>query len=93
VKRVEYLIPRFPLLGFRLTAAVDGRAKIGPTRLPASSREEYGGLRNFRVGELAEIRGCEAHPFVLNASFRELGDEAIRKHSLRELIRLAGAVR
>ena len=94
MKRVEYLIlcPRFPLLGFRLTAAVDGRAKIGPTALPASWREQYGGLRNFRVGELAEIRGCEAHLFVLDASFRELAAEALRKHSRRELIRLADAL-
>lgn len=37
-------------------------------------------------------RGCEAHLFVLEASFRELVAEAIRKHSRRELIRLAGAL-
>jgi hypothetical protein len=93
VKRVEYLIlcPRFPLLGFH-SAAVDGRTKIGPTALPASSREQYSGLRNFRVGEFVEIHGCEAHRFVLDASFRELAAEVIRKHSRRELVRLAGAL-
>ena len=39
------------------------------------------------MGEIAEIRGC-----VLDASLRELADEVIRKHSRRELVRLAGAL-
>lgn len=34
--------PRNPFLGVHLTVTVDGRAKIGPTAIPAFRREDYG---------------------------------------------------
>jgi L-2-hydroxyglutarate oxidase len=34
--------PRNPFLGVHLTVTVDGRAKIGPTAIPALRREDYG---------------------------------------------------
>ena len=36
--------PRNPFLGVHVTVTVDGRAKIGPTAIPALWREDYGGL-------------------------------------------------
>ena len=39
--------PRNPFLGVHLTVTVDGRAKIGPTAIPALWREDYGGLSGF----------------------------------------------
>jgi L-2-hydroxyglutarate oxidase LhgO len=43
--------PRNPFLGVHLTVTVDGRAKIGPTAIPALWREEYGGLSRFSAAE------------------------------------------
>lgn len=47
--------PRNPFLGVHLTVTVDGRAKIGPTAIPALWREDYGGIRGVRATETAEI--------------------------------------
>ena len=43
--------PRNPFLGVHLTVAADGRAKIGPTAIPALSREAYAGVSGLSVGE------------------------------------------
>ena len=47
--------PRNPFLGVHLTVTVDGRAKIGPTALPALWRESYGGLRGLAPGDVADV--------------------------------------
>ena len=47
--------PRNPFLGVHLTVTVDGKAKIGPTAIPALWREDYGGFAGFNAGELASI--------------------------------------
>jgi hypothetical protein len=47
--------PRNPFLGVHLTVTVDGRAKIGPTALPALWRESYGGLSGFDLRDAAEV--------------------------------------
>jgi (S)-2-hydroxyglutarate dehydrogenase len=47
--------PRNPFLGVHLTVTVDGRAKIGPTALPALWRESYGGMRGFSGRDAAEV--------------------------------------
>jgi len=44
-----------PFLGVHFTVLVDGRAKIGPTAIPAFWREQYKGLENFKLDEFAEI--------------------------------------
>lgn len=46
--------PRNPFLGVHLTVTVDGRAKLGPTAMPALWRESYGGLRGASARDLAE---------------------------------------
>ncbi len=47
--------PRNPFLGVHLTVTVDGRAKLGPTALPALWRESYGGLDRFAARDAAEV--------------------------------------
>ncbi len=47
--------PRNPFLGVHATVTVDGSVKIGPTAIPALSREAYRALRDIDVRELTEI--------------------------------------
>ena len=47
--------PRNPFLGVHATVTVDGRAKIGPTAIPALWRESYSGIRGFAPQDIAEI--------------------------------------
>jgi L-2-hydroxyglutarate oxidase len=47
--------PRNPFLGVHLTVTVDGRAKIGPTAIPALWREDYGGTAGLRGNELWDV--------------------------------------
>lgn len=47
--------PRNPFLGVHLTVTVDGRAKIGPTAIPALWREDYGGLDGIKPRELWDV--------------------------------------
>ena len=54
-----YPVPdlRNPFLGVHFTITADGKAKIGPTAIPAFWRENYVGLGNFKLGELVEVAG------------------------------------
>jgi (S)-2-hydroxyglutarate dehydrogenase len=47
--------PRNPFLGVHLTVAADGRAKIGPTAIPALSREAYSGVAGLSAGEAWQV--------------------------------------
>lgn len=47
--------PRNPFLGVHLTVAADGRAKIGPTAIPALSREAYSGVSGLSAGEVWQV--------------------------------------
>lgn len=47
--------PRNPFLGVHATVTVDGSVKVGPTAIPALSREAYRALRDIDVRELTEI--------------------------------------
>ena len=47
--------PRNPFLGVHLTVTVDGRAKVGPTAIPALGREAYGGLRGMSARDAVEV--------------------------------------
>ena len=52
-----YPVPdlRYPFLGVHFTVTYDGKAKIGPTAIPAFWREHYKGLDNFSLKEMIEI--------------------------------------
>lgn len=52
--------PRNPFLGVHLTVTVDGRAKIGPTAMPALWRESYGGLHGISPWDVAETARLHA---------------------------------
>jgi len=79
-----YPVPdlRNTFLGVHFTVTVDGRAKIGPTAIPAFWREHYGGLRGFNPRESFSILRDEALLWLRNDfGFRSLALEEIRKYS------------
>lgn len=47
--------PRNPFLGVHATVTVNGDVKVGPTAIPALSREAYRALRDVDIRELGEI--------------------------------------
>lgn len=49
--------PRNPFLGVHATVTVDGSVKIGPTAIPAFSREAYRALRDINIRDFTEILG------------------------------------
>jgi L-2-hydroxyglutarate oxidase LhgO len=87
-----YPVPdlRNPFLGVHFTITADGKAKIGPTAIPAFWRENYVGLSNFKLGELVEVAG-RGMGLLANAQFdyRRLAAEEIAKHSRKKMVSLA----
>ncbi|MEX2610244.1 MAG: L-2-hydroxyglutarate oxidase [Gemmatimonadota bacterium] len=91
-RRHIYPVPHLarPWLGVHVTVSVDGHAKIGPTAIPAFWREHYGGLANFRAGELFDVLRREAALFLTNAfQFRDIAFEELAKYRRAELVRQA----
>jgi len=90
-----YPVPdmRFPFLGVHLTLTADRHVKIGPTAIPALWREHYGGLGNFKLGEMAEV-GATLAGLMVHAGFdfRGLAREEIRKYDRRTLVAQAAAL-
>lgn len=88
-----YPVPdlRNPFLGVHFTVTAEGRAKIGPTAIPALWREQYVGLAGFRAEEFVDIARRQAG-LVLGAGFdfARLAFEELRKYSRRRLVALAG---
>ncbi len=88
-----YPVPdlRNPFLGVHFTVGADGRAKIGPTAIPALWREQYRGWDNFRAGELLEILVRLGGLFLFSGfDFKRLALEEVRKYQRTRLVRLAG---
>lgn len=78
-----YPVPdlKYPFLGVHFTLAVDGRAKIGPTAIPAFWREHYSGFERFNAAEFSEIILREMKLFIGNHfGFRHLAFEEMRKY-------------
>jgi len=90
-----YPVPdlRNPFLGVHFTITADGKAKIGPTAIPAFWRENYEGLANLRVSELLEV-AARGVGLLANAQFdyRRLALEEIAKHSRRKMVSLASVL-
>ncbi|MGP0630164.1 L-2-hydroxyglutarate oxidase [Nitrospina sp. 32_T5] len=87
-----------PFLGVHFTVTVDGRAKIGPTAIPAFWREHYGGFKNFKLREMADI--CLRQlSLALHSDFdfRRLALEEMKKqyapYMVRQAARMARGVR
>ena len=90
-----YPVPdlRNPFLGVHFTITADGKAKIGPTAIPAFWRENYGGLSNFKLGELMEVAG-RGLGLLTGAQFdyRRLAVEEIAKYSRSKMVELASVL-
>ena len=87
-----YPVPdlRNPFLGVHFTITVDGRAKIGPTAIPAFWRENYKGLENFDLSDCTATLLRELGLFLFSGfEFRRLALEELLKYNPRHLVRLA----
>lgn len=87
-----YPVPdlRNPFLGVHFTITSHGKAKLGPTAIPAFWREHYQGLKNFNAGEMFEIVMREAGLFLRNDfDFRRLAFEELAKYSNARMVQLA----
>lgn len=79
----------FPFLGVHVTVTVDGRAKIGPTALPALWREQYAGLSGFSARELLALIPLHAR---LASNLGRLALEEAAKSLRGGLVRRAAAL-
>ena len=90
-----YPVPdlRNPFLGVHFTITADGKAKIGPTAIPAFWREHYDGFSNFKLGEALEVAG-RGLGLLAGAQFdyRRLAVEEIAKYSRRKMVSLASVL-
>jgi L-2-hydroxyglutarate oxidase LhgO len=90
-----YPVPdlRNPFLGVHFTITADGKAKIGPTAIPAFWRENYEGFENFKLHELIEVAGCGLG-LLTGAQFdyRHLAVEEISKYSRSKMVSLASVL-
>ncbi len=78
-----------PFLGVHWTATVDGGVTLGPTAIPALWREQYGGMANFRLGELLEVAARESSLLLRNSfGFRRLAGAEVRKYRKRHVLGL-----
>ncbi|MBI3548550.1 MAG: L-2-hydroxyglutarate oxidase [Elusimicrobia bacterium] len=95
LKTNVYPVPdlRNPFLGVHFTVTADGRAKIGPTAIPAFWREQYRLLENFKVGEFFEIAARDLGLlFFAGFDFKRLALTELAKYSKRKMVSLAGAL-
>lgn len=87
-----YPVPdlRNPFLGVHFTITAGGRAKIGPTAIPAFWREQYHGLQNFGFKDCAATLLRELSLlFFAGFDFRRLALEELFKYNRRHLVGLA----
>jgi len=87
-----YPVPdlRNPFLGVHMTVTVQGKAKIGPTAIPAFWREQYEGFGNFKLSEFVDVLVRQAGLFVFSEfDFKRLAFEEIQKYSRTHLVQLA----
>ena len=90
-----YPVPdlRNPFLGVHFTVTVDGHAKIGPTAIPAFWREQYGGFKNFELGDFVATLSRELGLLLFSGfDFRRLAVEELLKYDRTHLVRLASAL-
>ena len=90
-----YPVPdlRNPFLGVHFTITADGKAKIGPTAIPALWRENYDGFSNFKFGEALQVAG-RGLGLLAGAQFdyRRLALEEVSKYSRRKMVSLASVL-
>jgi (S)-2-hydroxyglutarate dehydrogenase len=90
-----YPVPdlRNPFLGVHFTITADGKAKIGPTAIPALWRENYDGFTNFKLSEALEVAG-RGMGLLTGARFdyRRLAVEEVAKYSRKKMVALASVL-
>jgi L-2-hydroxyglutarate oxidase len=90
-----YPVPdlRNPFLGVHFTITADGKAKIGPTAIPALWRENYDGFSNFKFREALQVAG-RGLGLLTGAQFdyRRLAFEELSKYSRRKMVSLASVL-
>jgi len=85
--------PRNPFLGVHMTVTVDGRAKIGPTAIPALWREDYGGTEGIRGNELWDV--VRSYPRFLTSKHHDVPGllrAELPKYSRSYLVKQAAAL-
>lgn len=83
----------YPFLGVHFTLTVDGRAKIGPTAIPAFWRENYCGFSKFSFSEFCETVGGEAMLMLgSDFDFKRLACTEMRKRFKKNLVRRASSL-
>jgi L-2-hydroxyglutarate oxidase LhgO len=90
-----YPVPdlRNPFLGVHVTVTSDGKAKIGPTAIPAFWREQYSGLENFKISEFFDLTLRQMHLVGFsNFDFKKLALQEMKKYSRRHLVALASSL-
>jgi len=95
LRRHVYPVPdaRNPFLGVHLTVTVDGRAKIGPTAIPALWREDYGGVKGMRGREVWDV--LRTYPRFLRSPHHDvpgLVRTEMPKYSRKYLVSQAAAL-
>ena len=95
VKVNVYPVPNLknPFLGVHYTLTVNNEVKIGPTSIPAFWRENYTGLKNFKLNELVNILLVEGELFLKNSfGFRSLAFDEIKKYNRKHFVNLASSM-
>jgi L-2-hydroxyglutarate oxidase LhgO len=90
-----YPVPdlRNPFLGVHFTVTADGKAKIGPTAIPAFWRENYRGFENFVFSEFVEISIRELCLLASSGfDFMRLAFDEVRKYCRTRMISLASSL-
>ncbi len=95
LQRHVYPVPdaRNPFLGVHLTVTVDGRAKIGPTAIPALWREDYGGVHGLNAAEGLEI--ARTYPRFFTSKDHDVAGlirSELPKYSRKHLVRQAAGL-
>lgn len=82
-----------PFLGVHVTVTAEGKAKIGPTAIPAFWREQYSGWENFRVSELWDLSMRQANLFLFSDfGFKQLAVQEMKKYSRLHMVSLASSL-
>ncbi|MCK6650578.1 MAG: FAD-dependent oxidoreductase, partial [Bacteroidia bacterium] len=95
VKINVYPVPNLknPFLGVHFTITVDGQVKIGPSSIPAFWRENYNGLTNIKIEEMANVLFWETKLFIKNSfNFRDLAFDEIKKYYKPHFISMGQAL-
>jgi L-2-hydroxyglutarate oxidase len=82
-----------PFLGVHFTINAEGKAKLGPTAIPALWREQYDFYHRFSLAEFFSIMGCQLG-LLWNAQFdfKRLAMEEIKKYSKAHMVKLSTAL-